>query len=268
VASKDSLFPNEWPAWAWAANLGVAAVLWWAHRVRTNRGVATAEDAGLVWGATALVALFAATLPFVASGVSLAVQFQVSRVFWLVEFVALIYVIAILTEPSAGSPEASPAGRAARGRTAAVLALVLVAFAAARGAYVMLIEHPGRPLFETRLPDAPWEDAMRWIASQPRDVHVLADPGHGWKYGTSVRVAAGRDVLIEEVKDSALAIYSRDVAVRVVDRLTAVGDFGALTAERATALARQYGLDFLVTEADLPLPAAYQNDRFRIYRLR
>ena len=62
---------------------------------------------------------------------------------------------------------------------------------------------------------------MRWLARQPADVHVLADPGHAWKYGTSVRVAAERDVLLEEVKDSALAIYSRDVAVRVVERAAA-----------------------------------------------
>jgi hypothetical protein len=96
---------------------------------------------------------------------------------------------------------------------------------------------------------------------------VLADPGHAWKYGTSVRVAAERDVFLEEVKDSAFAIYSRDVAIRVVDRTRAVGDFSALTAERARALARQYDLDFLITEADLPLPVLYRNVQFRVYAL-
>ena len=54
---------------------------------------------------------------------------------------------------------------------------------------------------------------------------MLADPGHAWKYGTSVRVSAARDVFLEEVKDSALAIYSRDVASRVVERTAAIGDF-------------------------------------------
>jgi len=96
---------------------------------------------------------------------------------------------------------------------------------------------------------------------------VLADPGHAWKYGTSVRVSAGRDVLLEEVKDSALAIYSRDVAVRFVERTTALGDFGALNADHALALARRYDLDYLVTEAELPLPLTYQNDQFRVYSL-
>ena len=110
--------------------------------------------------------------------------------------------------------------------------------------------------------DFPFDDG------QPPDTHVLADPGHGWKYGTSVRVSAERDVLLEEVKDSALAIYSRDVAARVVERTQAVGDFTSLTADRARELARRYDLDFLVTEADLPLPVAYRNAQFRIYALK
>lgn len=109
---------------------------------------------------------------------------------------------------------------------------------------------------------------MAWLRRQPRDTHVLADPGHGWKYGTSVRVSAERDVLLEEVKDSALAIYSREVAVRVVDRTQSVGDFASLTAEHARELARRYDLDFLVTESDLALPLAYSNAQFRIYSLR
>jgi hypothetical protein len=109
---------------------------------------------------------------------------------------------------------------------------------------------------------------MAWLRRQPRDTHVFADPGHGWKYGTSVRVSAERDVLIEEVKDSALAIYSREVAGRVVERTQAVGDFSALTADHARTLAGRYELDFLVTEADLPLPLAYRNQQFRIYSLR
>jgi len=109
---------------------------------------------------------------------------------------------------------------------------------------------------------------MRWIARQPRDVHVLADPGHAWKYGSSARVSASRDVLVEEVKDSALAIYSRDVAVRFVERTQALGDFGALTPAHAAEMAERYELDYLVTESDLPLPLAYRNDQFRIYSLR
>ena len=53
----------------------------------------------------------------------------------------------------------------------------------------------------------------------------------------------------------------------MVERAAAVGDFTQLTPERATELARHYDLDFLVTEADLPLPLAYRNQQFRIYSL-
>jgi hypothetical protein len=256
VASKDSLFATDWPAWAWAANLGFFGLLWWAHRARAGRGDATAEDRALVWGAGALVALFLVTLPLVIGGMSLAVQFQISRVFWLVDLLALVYVVAAVCD-----------SRTAKVRGAAV-AIVLLLFATGRGLYVMLVERPERPLFEVRLPVSPWEDAMSWLRRQPADTHVLADPGHGWKYATSVRVSAERDVLLEEVKDSALAIDSRDVATRFVDRVQAVGDFASLSPDRAQELARRYDLDFLVTEADLALPVAYRNDRFRIYSLK
>lgn len=264
VASKDSLFATDWPSWAWAANLGFLGVLWWAHRWRERHEAATPEDAALVWGATALVALFLVTLPPVAARVSLAVQFQISRVFWLVDFVATMYVLAVIADVT----PADSRSVSLRRRGAATIAICLVGVSAIRGAYVMLVEQPDRPLFAIRAADSPWEDAMRWVSHQPRDAHVLADPGHAWKYGTSVRVSAERDVLLEEVKDSALAIYSRDVAVRFVERTTALGDFGALTADRALELARRYDLDYLVTTADLPLALAYRNDEFRIYALR
>ena len=65
-----------------------------------------------------------------------------------------------------------------------------------------------------------------------------------------MRVSASRDVFLEDVKDSAIAIYSRDVAQRVVERAAALGDFTTLTPERARALATTYDLDYLVTEAD------------------
>ena len=71
----------------------------------------------------------------------------------------------------------------------------------------------------------PWRDAMDWLRSQPVDVHVLADPGHAWRYGSSVRIAAGRDVFLEEVKDAAIGMYSRDVAMRVLTRTRAIDDF-------------------------------------------
>ena len=256
VASKDSLFATAWPMWAWAANLGTFAVLYWAQKVRRSRGQATREDEALFWGAAALVGVFVVTLPFVAARVALPVQFQISRVFWLIDFLATVYLIGVVADSQARQTQAM------------VIASVLVAFALGRGTYVMLVERPERALFDVRLVDSPWEDAMRWIRNQPRDVHVLADPGHAWKYGTSVRVAAERDVLLEEVKDSAIAIYSRDVAQRVVSRVRDIGDFSTLTEERALDLSRRYDLDFLVSEAEMALPVLYRNLQFRIYDLR
>jgi hypothetical protein len=254
VASKDSLFADQWPAWAWGANLGFLALLWWAHRARMTRGAARPEDSALVWGATALVALFLLTMPAVIARNAFVVEFQISRVFWLVDVLALVYVLAAI---SSARPEA--------GRVVAVLVL---AMSVGRGLYVVTLEHPERALFTVRIPDTPWLDAMHWISRQPVGVQVLADPGHAWKYGTSVRVSAARDVFLEDVKDSALAIYSRDVAARVVERASVLGDFSQHTPDRAQALARQYEIDLLVTTADLNLPLAYQNAQFRIYSLR
>jgi hypothetical protein len=149
-----------------------------------------------------------------------------------------------------------------------MVAAVLAVAAAGRGLYVMLLERPGRPLFAMHLENDAWQDAMGWLRRQDRRVHVFADPGHSWKFGTSVRVSAERDVLLEEVKDSALAIYSRDVAARVMDRTMAVDDFMALTPEKARSLAMRYDLDYLVTATEMPLPEAYRNSRFHVYALR
>ena len=256
VAAKDSLFPFDWPIWAWVLNLALLAVLWLAVTWRDRRGVAAPEDRALAWGATVLVSLFLVTLPLVWLRLALPTELQISRIFWLVDLLATAYAIAAIADASS----------ARRLMPRLVLAAVVL-LSLARGVYVMTLEHPERALFATTLPHSPWEDAMAWLSRQSTDVHVLADPGHSWKYGTSVRVSAGRDVFLEEVKDSAIAIYSREVATRVVERSQAIGDFAALTPERARGLADHYGLDYLVAEARLALPVAYQNQQFIVYRL-
>jgi hypothetical protein len=63
-------------------------------------------------------------------------------------------------------------------------------------------------------------------------------------------------------------MYSRAIAQRVVERRAALADFPALTAPAARALAERYDLNYLVTEATLPLPEAYRNSQFRIYALK
>jgi hypothetical protein len=251
VASKDSLFATEWPLWAWLANLALLVALWWAHHRRSNAGQASADDAALVWGASALVAFFLLTLPLVVARLAFPVQLQISRVFWLVDVLTTIYLLSLVVDR----------------RAARAVAIALVAVSVARGAYIMLVERPDRALFSIHLAESPWEDAMRWLSRQPVATHVLADPGHSWKYGTSVRVSATRDVFLEDVKDSAIAIYSRDVAHRVVERAAAIGDFTMMTPNRARELATKYDLNYLVTEGRLDLPVAYENSQFRIYSL-
>jgi hypothetical protein len=255
LGGRNFIFANEWPLWAWIANLGLLGALWLAHTVRVRRGTATVRDTGLVWGATTLVTLFLATLPLVIAHMALAVQFQFSRVFWVVDFLAALYVIAA-------------AGESLRRTQVATLAVVLLTASAARATYVMWREHAERRLFQVTLASSPWMDAMHWIAGQPLDVHVVAAADHAFRYGVSVRVAACRDVLLEDDKDSAVAMYSRDIAKRVVDRRKALGDFSRLTAASARELATRYGVDYLVTEAALPLREVYRNTQFRIYALK
>ena len=256
VASKDSLFANEWPVSAWAVNLGTLGLLWLAFRYRTTHTTVTAEERGLVWGATALVGVFLITLPAVAAHVAFPVQLQISRVFWLVDFVATVALIGAVAD----SRWVVRLGRPA-------LAVGLVALAAGRGAYILFVEHPERPLFRLHLEDTPWHEAMRFVATLPKDALVLADSGHAWRYGTSVRVSAGRDVFLEETKDSAVAIYSRDVAVRVVERIRALGDMATKSPAEIERLATQYGITHVVTTSRLPLPVAFENAQFHVYAL-
>lgn len=255
LGGRDFIFANEWPPWVWLANLGLLAVLWWVQFARQRRGTASREDGAIAWGATALVVLFLATLPAVAAHVALAVQFQFSRVFWVLDLLVAVYGIAAI-------------GEALSARRVVMVASVLLTASIGRGVYIIGHEHAERTLFQLTLPQTPWTDAMGWIAKQPLDTHVLADPGHSWMYGSSVRVAAGRDVLLEDVKDSAIAMYDHALAERVVERRHALGDFAHLTAEGARALADRYRLNYLVTEATLPLPEVYRNGQFRIYALR
>jgi len=191
------------------------------------------------------------------------VQFQISRIFWMLDVTATMYAVWGLADAR------GPAGAVGAGwRRAAAVAAALVCFASARGAWVTWVEHPGRPPVQAGLPPGEWQDAMAWLSHTPSDTHVLADPSHAWRYATTVRVSAGRDVFLEEVKDTAMAMYSRRVAMRVAERIGALGDFNGLTPDSARAIAARYDLDYLVTERTLDLPVAYRNARFNVYRLR
>jgi len=262
LEGKDYLFANRWPASAWAIAALYVFTPAAAYAARRRLGLTHAREHALMLGLGALAVIFFATLPLVAGRVALAVQFQVSRVFWMLDIVSTVYAAWALADGARAA-----AGRSTARQRALAVAVVIMLAASARGAWVMWTEHPGRPVVQTGLPRDDWQDAMDWLRNQPASVHVLADPAHAWRHGTSVRVAAGRDVYLEEVKDTAMAMYSRRVAARAAERIGALGDFDSLTPVSARALAGRFGLDVLVTERTMDLPLAYRNARFAIYRL-
>jgi MYXO-CTERM domain-containing protein len=256
LAEKDYLFPGEWPLYAWVANLAYPAVLMLLFFSRRRRGATSPGEEALVAGAVGLAALFLISVPLADARIALVVQLQVNRVFWLLDALVALYIAWWLTE------------MLARRRTAVIL-VVLAAAAVGRGMYVLAVE-ARRPLVQMGLPRTAWNDAMAWVGTQQESWHVLADPGHAWKFGTSVRVAALRDTLLESGKDSAMAMYDRTVALRVADRTRALADFDTMTLPDLQRLDAAYGLDVFVDRVDRswPLPVLYRNDEFVVYDLR
>jgi hypothetical protein len=254
LAGKDYIFPFDWTVLFWVINLGYAAAVMTIFQFRRRRGIALPRETGLVAGALALVCLFLISVPLMRAWLALALQLQTSRVFWMLDLLTTIYLAWLLTDG------VSP-------RLQRVFVLAVIAIALWRGIYVSLAEHRGGHLVSINLPNDNWTDAMRWVSRTPPDSHVLADPGHAWKYGSSVRVSGERDLYLEEVKDAALALYSREIAMRVLERIQDAQDFGAITPERARALTTKYDLNYLVLDHDIALPMVYRNDQFRVYLL-
>jgi hypothetical protein len=257
---KDYLFPTQWPLSAWLANLSYPAIVWAGYRMRVARSLATPREGPLVFGVLALAALFLLSLPFVMMRLALAVQLQVSRVFWMLELMAAIYLVWMALELARRRSTELPMRR--------WVAVALAGAAVARGTYIMRVEQPGRPLVQIAVPQDDWTDVMQWLRSTPLDTHVLADPNHAFRYGTSERILGERDVLLEGSKDTALAIYSRAIAYRVRERIEAIGDFDELQPDTIKALAAEYDLGYLVTERPMPFTRVYANRRFNVYSLK
>jgi hypothetical protein len=258
LASKDYLFPLDWPVVTWLVNLAYAPIILVLYTWRERAGLARERERALVIGCVSLLFVFALTLPFNASRIALAIQLQPARIFWMLDFLAVVYVVWAIGEGTAPSP--SPL----RSRTAA---LALAALSIARGSYVMFVEFPERRIVQMDVPDDDWGRAMRWARTTDVGSGWLADPGHAVRYGTSVRVAGERDVFVEAIKDGAVGMYDRAVALRTRDRVREIGEFTALTPASARALAERYGLDYLVTEQTLELPVAFRAGRLIVYRL-
>nr|MDQ3071482.1 hypothetical protein [Acidobacteriota bacterium] len=249
IETKDYLFPHEWPAYAWFFNFLPTAIVAAAFiRART----AAPELRGLMAGALVLTLFFLATLPLVTMRYALAVQLQIPRVFWLVELVAFILIARWIGQSRPGAARMAAAG--------------LIALSAVRGAAVLAEEQAPR-LVRIDVTRDDWGQAMAWLRAQPVDVHVLADPGHAWRYESSVRVVAERDLFHEDVKDAAVAMYDRDLAMRVVERRALTHNFPDKTPAELLALAARYHLDYLVSDQRIDLPPVYANATFTIYRL-
>lgn len=260
VEGKDYLFPSEWPVYAWLANLAYPLVLWLLYRERRRLGHAADGERALVAGLLTLVAVFVVSVPLAAGRIAPIVQLQVNRVFWLLDGVVAAYLGWWLVDRLA-------ARRGTRLRAAIVASILLIAVA--RGYYILAIESH-RPLFAFSLPQTAWTDAMSWLRGQPDRLNVLTDPGHAWMFGASVRVAAIQDVVLESGKDSAMAMYDRDVALRVVERSESLAGFEALTTDQARELGRRYRADVLVAAAPsaFDLPVLYRNGQFTVFDLR
>lgn len=257
IGPKD-LFPLAWPLNVWLTNLIALPVIAVAWRRRRDAGLLVEGETALVAGAFGLFALFLCWLPLDIAHVALAVQLQLSRVFWLIDVFGTVYLVWWLAEGSAAAPTVR----------AAVVAGIVVALSLARGSYSRLAEFPDRRLFAVDIQGTDWRDAMAFARTTDPSSGWLADPLHAAQYGSSLRAAGRRDVLIESIKDHAIAIYDRPIAMRVAEREQALTALRWDTADGARALARRYALDYLVIDRPLDLPLAHQSGSLFIYRLR
>jgi hypothetical protein len=257
LGEKDYLFPLRWRLSAWATNLAYVPVIIWIYRRRAAAGLTSVREGGLAAGCLLLVAVFAIGIALGAARVGLAIQLQPARTFWMLDFLATVYIVWAIAEGTG----------TLKLRRIAAAGLVLTSLSVARGVYVMKVEFPDRRLFETGVP-GDWGEVTRWARQTPKSSGWLADPAHAARYGTSLRMAAARDVFVEGTKDAAIGMYDRSIALRTQDRLREIQDFNGLSAEAARALAREHDLDYLVSERDMALPIAYQAGTIRVYRLR
>ncbi len=255
IGEKD-LFPLTWPANVWLTNVVGIPMILLGWRARRQRGLTISGETPLALGSLALVVLFVCWLPFDAANVALAVQMQTARVFWLLDVLATIYLIWWLAEGL---------GRHAR---PAVVAGLLLVLSLTRGWYICFVEFPDRWIVAVDVQHADWRDAMAFAATTEPGSGWLADPIHAAKYGSSLRAAGHRDVLIEELKDRAIAMYDRTIALRINDRERALAVLPWNSPDGARALARRYGLDYLVVDRELDLPLVHRSGSLYIYRLR
>src|SRR5262249_32352036 len=198
IGPKD-LFPFDWPLNVWVTNLIALPVIALAWRARRAAGLLVSGETALVVGAFGLLGLFLCWLPFNAAHVALAVQLQLSRVFWLLDVFATVYVIWWLAEGGVGARAASTAEGARSLSTetrnamlSAAFACAVIGFSLTRGVYSTFVEFHDRTLFAVDIQHDDWRDAMAFARSTDQASGWLADPLHAAKYGSSLRAARHR----------------------------------------------------------------------------
>ena len=184
LAEKEYLFPLRWPLSAWVTNLAYIPIILLVYRRRAGLGLVSAHERGMVIGCLSLAAVFLVALALNAARVTLAIQLQPARTFWMLDFTATLYAVWALAD----------GGSAARLRPVAAAAALIV-LAIARGGYVMTIEFPDRPLFEAAVP-GDWGRVAAWAQGTPKATAWPADPMHAARDGTSLRMSAGRGVFV------------------------------------------------------------------------
>jgi hypothetical protein len=257
LVTKDYLFPLDWPLYVWVLNFAYLPIIGFIYIRRRTARVLSPGETGIVVGCLSLSAVFAAALPLNAARLAIVIQLQIPRIFWMLDFLGIAYACWGLIE----------AGTFTRRRAAVVLSAILL-LSIGRSTYIKFVRFPERPIVQVRVPDTDWGRAMAWARTTPRDSNWLAHPLHAIQYGSSLRVAGERDVFVEGIKDAAIGMYDRDVAIRTRDRLLELDGYEGMTVERVRALASKHGLDFMVSEEELALPIAFSSGPLRVYRLK
>ncbi|MEO5822936.1 MAG: hypothetical protein ABIT71_20715, partial [Vicinamibacteraceae bacterium] len=161
LAGKDYLFATDWGLVPWLLNIAYPLVIALTFAVRWRRGLVRPGEAGLVAGCLALVAAFFVTLPLVALHVAVAVQLQVSRVFWMADVLAMLGVVWWLAESGTATPAAP--GRPPSTRRPQYAFAALAVLAIVRGGYALFVEHPERALFAASTPADAWSDVSDFL---------------------------------------------------------------------------------------------------------
>ena len=146
----------------------------------------------------------------------------------------------------------------------------LILASALRGYYVVRVESD-HPLVEIRPQAAGWIAAMDWLRTQPTSWHVLADPHHAWRFGSSVRVAARtRHRARAEQRLGIRDLRSRSALVGCSNESQALDRFDEFSAADVRKSSTGYGIDVFVDRAArrFEFPVLYRNDEFIIYDLR